>query len=348
MKAMIGSLYITDKIIGNKRIYNYNPDYRLNKYQLYLDQDFLKNIIYFEPITINSIIDNDSNISVDYEKDSFDVKNNLYLKFKSDIKDEFIELVITYNTNLGILFIHCNNKVEELSQGSIDFISTIIDNLYIAIEILDLDSTEDSKEFDKKCIDEEEEILESEPEQKEFIPEPDILEPIEKDEPEHPKEYNKKCTDEDPIKVINILDPEPDQEPEEEAKKPQTPEPQISEEVVEEILEKEKEQESTTKEGDNVEEMVEVTDFMDKFVHEIKTFGTEIIKIWEGGADAILEDRFVFTPSEENKEKIFLVEDLVSKDEYTKISLNPESNALELSVLTKQEFTKLFDFRKVY
>lgn len=415
---MLANIFIEKSFLGTKRIYNYDPNYTLNRFTLYLNQRLLKNIIYVEPITLELIGDS---------YDILDITNNIYLKFKafSEIyeddnlnlassSDKFVELVITYNKNLNILNVFCNESLENLSASSIEFISKIIDNLKVIIktpeysedekneldkieyegikessendesgltpelikeEIIYDNSTEDTKEEEvevvesAKPIDERkarvmEELRLKQQKQSEQLEQPEQEEQVEQEEQPEQEEQEEQVEQEEQPEIIpeeipaeveaepsyhvegdelvvdNIFN-ENDFEPEQEPTTETTP----SEVEVEEPIEEDAGfQEEMPKDEVEATEGEYVNNFIADMVDDVEGFGSKVIKIWQNGKDDVLNNNLYFTPIIENNQQAFLVED-IDNNEFTKISLN-DDNSLELSMITKDEFAKLYQLRK--
>lgn len=417
---MLANIFIEKSFLGTKRIYDYDPNYTLNRFTLYLNQRLLKNIIYVEPITLDLIGDS---------YDILDITNNIYLKFKAfsedynendnlnlaSSSDKFVELVITYNKNLNILNVFCNESLENLSASSIEFISEIIDNLrvlgkipaeycdddecedrdevdnssdnvemgsddetssendesgstpeLIKEEIIYDNSTEDTKEEEvevvesAKPIDERkarvmEELRLKQQKQSEQLEQPEQEEQLEQEEQVEQEEQPEIIPEEipaeveaepsyhvegDELVVDNIVD-ENDFEPEQEPIIETTP----SEVEVEEPVEEDAGfQEEMPKDEVEATEGEYVNNFIADMVDDVEGFGSKVIKIWQNGKDDVLNNNLYFTPIIENNQQAFLVED-IDNNEFTKISLN-DDNSLELSMITKDEFAKLYQLRK--
>lgn len=381
---MLANIFIEKSFLGTKRIYNYDPNYTLNRFTLYLNQRLLKNIIYVEPITLELIGDS---------YDILDITNNIYLKFKafSEIyeddnlnlassSDKFVELVITYNKNLNILNVFCNESLENLSASSIEFISKIIDNLKVIVKTSEYSEDEENKldkiecegikeisknnennstpELIKEEIiydnstkdtkkEEEVEVVESEQleqpeqeEQKEQVEQEEQPEIIPEEIPAEVEAEPNYHVEGDELVVDNIVD-ENDFEPEQESTTKTTP----SEVKVEEPVEENSRfQEEMPKDEVEATEGEYVNNFIADMVDDVEGFGSKVIKIWQNGKDDVLNNNLYFTPIIENNQQAFLVED-IDNNEFTKISLN-DDNSLELSMITKDEFAKLYQLRK--
>ena len=379
---MLANIFIEESFLGTKRIYDYNPNYTLNKFSLYLNQRLLKNIIYVEPITLELIKDS-------YDK--LDITNNIYLKFKASSENnndeknfafsdnKLIELVITYNKNLNILNVFCSERIEYLSTDSIEFISKIIDNLRVVVKTSEYNENEEN-ELDKiecegikessennennsmpELIKEEiiydnttknteelssntvEEIQPEQPEQEEQVEQEEQEEQPEIIPEETPAEVDAEPSyhvEGDELVVDSVVD-DNDFEPEQEPIIETTPSEVEVEEPVEENAGF---QEELPKDEVEAAEGEYVNNFIADMVDDVEGFGSKVIKIWQNGKDDVLNNNLYFTPIIENNQQAFLVED-IDNSEFTKISLN-DDNSLELSMITKDEFAKLYQLRK--
>ena len=417
---MLANIFIEKSFLGTKRIYDYNPNYTLNRFTLYLNQGLLKNIIYVEPITLDLIGDS---------YDILDITNNIYLKFKAfsedynendnlnlaSSSDKFVELVITYNKNLSILNVFCNESLENLSASSIEFISKIIDNLKVIVKTpeysgdekneldkIEYEGIKESSENDEsgstpelikeeviydntteKAEEEEVEVVESakpiderkawvmeelrlkQQKQSEQLEQPEQEEQVEQEEqPEQEEQVEQVEQEEQPEIIPEEIPAEPEIDPGYHVEEDELvvdnvdvfnnlePEPE-SESTVEEatVVEEEKPVEENAgfqegvAEGEvEAKEGEYVNNFIADMVDDVEGFGSKVIKIWENGKDDVLNNNLYFTPIIENNQQAFLVED-IDNNEFTKISLN-DDNSLELSMITKDEFAKLYQLRK--
>ena len=192
------------------------------------------------------------------------------------------------------------------------------------------EQVEQEEQPEQEEQEEQEEQVEQE-EQPEIIPE-EIPAEVEA-EPSYHVEGDELVVD----NIFNENDFEPEQEP--------TTETTPSEVGVEEPIEENAGfQEEMPKDEVEATEGEYVNNFIADMVDDVEGFGSKVIKIWQNGKDDVLNNNLYFTPIIENNQQAFLVED-IDNNEFTKISLN-DDNSLELSMITKDEFAKLYQLRK--